>query len=173
MDWLTQRPEDLLDVVVEAKWQTGEEFGDGPAARARVLEEIRRAQADIAAEARPAADGRILLHRALSLDADGLAALEPGAALGASWAFDRRGAHPYDGRRGRPTYVISAWAEPGDILGAQTLAMWSSGEGEARLSSGAAVELASIQGAGGTPARADLEGQSFGAGRPLPAGPTP
>lgn len=169
--WLDAPAEDILDEVVLAKELSGEEVGDGPAARRGVLREIREAQADVAAAIEEGPDGRILVHRAVALTAEALAALSPGDAVGICWAFERRGAHSYDARPGRPVYVVSAWVGPEDVAGDFVLAMWSSGEGEARLDRRAQVEVAGISDAAGRPVREDLAGAVMGAGEAVPTAP--
>ena len=164
-DRLDADPESILDEVLFAKEMTGESVDpDDLAARRSTLAEIRAAQAGIAREAQAGPDGRLLVHRAVALRPDALAALAPGDALGGCWAFDPGGAHAYDGRAGVPRYVLSAWVSPGDVAWAETIAMWSGGEGEARLDRRAQVELAGIrEQAGGLPVREDLAGETFSA----------
>ncbi len=166
--WLDADPEELLDEVILAKELSGEGIGSGAAARERVLREIREAQAGVRDATEEGPDGRLLVHRAVALTPEALEGLSAGDEIGICWAFERRGAYSYDARPGRPVYVVSAWVEPGDVAGAFALAMWSSGEGEARLDRRAEVEVAGIVDAAGGPVREDLVGAVLGAGEPVP-----
>ncbi len=174
-EWLDADAETILDEVMLAKEMTGECLDPGrPSAMRAALDEIRRAQADLRHEVRPAPDGRILVHRAIALDDAALSGLAPGDALGACWAFDPRGAHAYDAKPGRARYALTAWVDPGDVAWAMTLAMWGSGEGEARLDRRATLELVGIHEQGtGAAVRGDLEGERFGTSQPVGAGARP
>jgi hypothetical protein len=173
MDWLSSDPDDLLDEVVEAKILSGEDIdASSERVRKRVLDEIALAQRNIRAETTVAADGRILLHRALVLDDAAIASLSPGQGLGESWAFSELGAHPYDSvRRGR-TVIVSGLVHPDDVFGPFVLAMWSSGEGEARLRRQAEIEIIRLVAKGTVELREDLKGTVFGV-TDLPVTPRP
>jgi len=174
MDWLDADPDDILDDVIEAKILAGEDVDPSDArTRKRVADEIVRAQRSIRLEIRHAGDGRILVHRALVLDDDAIASLSPGQGLGESWAFSEAGAHPYDAvRRSRTAVVVSGLIHPDDIMGPFVLAMWSSGEGEARLRRQAEIEIVGMRAKGLGAVREDLNGTSFGV-TDLPAAPRP
>jgi len=173
MDWLEADPQDILDDVIDAKILSGEDVD--PASeriRRRVIEEIVRAQQDIRSEFTTSEDGRVLVHRAVVLDDDGVADLSPGQGLGESWAFSRTGAHPYDAVRKGRTVVVSGLVRPDDIYGPFVLAMWSSGEGEARLRRQAEIEIVGIEAKGLGEVREDLKGTVFGVAD-LPGVPRP
>lgn len=173
MDWLDAAAEDILEDVLEAKILSGEDIDPtSERVRRRVIGEILCAQDTIRSEASISDDGRILVHRALVLDEEAIASLSPEHGLGESWAFSERGAHPYDAvRRGR-TVVISGLVHPDDLLGHFVLAMWSSGEGEARLRRNAEIEIVSMTARGIGGIRDDLKGTVFGVvGIPAPPRP--
>lgn len=169
-EWLHGEPASLVEAVREAKLDAGE-ASPGPAHA--IEAEIRRAQADLRGEVRLHPDGRVLVHRAMRLADEAVGELAPGDALGVCWAFDRRGAHAYDGRGPGAAHVASVLAEPSDIAWAHVIAMWSSGEGEARLGKRARVELVGLTGRGGALVRPDLAGCEFGTSDIIPGGPRP
>lgn len=164
-------PQDLLDDVLDAKELSGESLDpSSPRVRQSVLKEIAAAQAAIRRVASPGPAGRIAVHRAMVLGGEALAALAPGCGLGESWAFDRRGAHPYDATRRGQVVVLSGTVDPDDVAWEFVLAMWSSGEGEARLKASAEIEIVAVSTARGEPLRPDLVGSKMGVCQ-LPAAP--
>lgn len=135
-------PDGILDLIIEAKHQTGEAVTGSARARKRIRAEIAAAQDELRPLVR---DARLTVFRALTIDAVALDALDPGDPIGTAWSYDLAGAHPFDGKAAHPliltlTGIVSAH----DVAWDHTIAVHSGGEAEIRLKRGAPVTLTGV-----------------------------
>jgi len=161
--WLEADPDEILDEIIHVRQLAGEDL-DEPSGRVRAMvrRDIASAQKDISI-AISEEGSRLAVFRAMTLgpgDLDGFEA----RGLGECWAFDRRGAFAYDGRRSDLEIIIEAGVSPDDIVWPMVLGMWSSGEGEARIDRRASVVIEDIRDSNGDPVREDLWGREHSLG---------
>lgn len=155
--WLEADPEDILDEVILARQLAGEDLDEtSQRTRAMIRNDITSSQRQIAASVVQSGAG-IAVFRSMTLKPEEIDGFEV-RGLGECWAFDRRGAFAYDGRRSDIEIVVEAEVSADDVVWPMVVGMWSSGEGEARLDSGASVTIKEIRSRSGDPLREDLWG---------------
>lgn len=155
--WLEADPEDILDEVILARQLAGEDLDEtSQRTRAMIRKDIASSQRHIAASVVESGAG-IAVFRSMTLKPEEIDGFEA-RGLGECWAFDRRGAFAYDGRRSDMEIVIEAVVSADDVVWPMVVGMWASGEGEARLDSRASVTIKEIRSRSGDPLREDLWG---------------
>lgn len=137
--WFDNPAEDVVDEVVLWRQLSGEDIDEGdPDVIAETMAQLALARRDVLRSIRLASDGRIRVVRAIDVAEEDIDDFER-KGLGVCWAFDPRGAYAYDGRRRGLDLVVEAAVDPDDVVWPAVFAMWSSGEGEARLHPEASV----------------------------------
>lgn len=155
--WLEADPDDILDEVILARQLAGEDIDEASArVRAMVRSDIADAQRSLSQEA-VEIDGAVTVYRSVWVDPESIGDFE-NAGLGECWAFNRAGAHSYYGRGKGTEIILEARVATDDVVWPMVIAMWSSGEGEARLDSRASVTVKEIRTRSGDPVREDLWG---------------
>lgn len=155
--WLEADPNEILDDIIHARQLAGEDLDEtSQKTRMMIRNDIVSSQRLLAGSISETGSG-ITVFRSMTLKPEEIDGFES-RGLGDCWAFDRRGAFAYDGRRSDMEVVIEAVVSADDIVWPMVIGMWSSGEGEARLDSRASVTIKEIRGRSGDPVREDLWG---------------
>jgi hypothetical protein len=158
--WLAADPDDILDDVILARQLAGEDLDEGSAkVRAMVRSDIVATQRALSREV-VEDDGAVAVYRSVWIDPASVEDFEQ-AGLGECWAFSRAGAHSYYGRGKGMEIILEARVASDDIVWPMVIAMWSSGEGEARLDRRAAVTVEAIRTKDGEPVRQDMWGVEY------------
>jgi hypothetical protein len=153
--WLAADPDDILDDVILARQLAGEDIDEASAkVRAMVRSDIVTTQRALSREI-VEDDGFVAVYRSIWIDPASVEDFEQ-AGLGECWAFSRAGAHSYYGRGRGMEVILEARVASDDIVWPMVIAMWSSGEGEARPDSRASVTIREIRTRSGDPVRGDL-----------------
>jgi hypothetical protein len=158
--WLEADPDDILDEVILARQLAGEDIDEASATvRAMVRSDIASAQSSLAREV-DVAGGAVAVYRSVWVEAASLEDFE-NAGLGECWAFSRAGAYSYYGRGKGTEIILEARVAADDVVWPMVIAMWSSGEGEARLDRRATVTIEAVRTRDGEPMRQDMWGSEF------------
>jgi hypothetical protein len=140
--FLTTPVENIIDQVMDAKIETGEELPeDEREALDLVVDNIHQAQRTL----RPyVQSGKIAVHRALVVTPEWLEDLQPGTEIGVYWSYAFDGAFAYNGKNDRLMVVFSGVVDVDEVDWITTIAVHSGDEAEIRLYPDATVTISQI-----------------------------